>query len=123
MKKKVLVIGTVAATVLVGGWALAQTTGHGPGGFGPPFMRGEGHGGMGPGIMQHMGQAMGKDMMQHKAARMGWHDARHSMGPGMMHGGAGPKQFDPARIETLKTELAHHCRPGAGLDQIRQGSR
>ena len=27
------------------------------------------------------------------------------MGPGMMHGGAGPTPFDPARIETLKTEL------------------
>jgi LTXXQ motif family protein len=85
MKKKVLVIGAVAATVvLVGGWALAQTAGHGPGGFGPPFMRGEGHGSMGPGMMQHKGGGMG---------------------PGMMHGGAGPMQFDPARIGTLKTEL------------------
>jgi hypothetical protein len=27
------------------------------------------------------------------------------MGPGMMHGGAGPMGFDPARLETLKTEL------------------
>ena len=85
MKKKVLVIGAVAATVvLVGGWALAQTAGHGPGGFGPPFMRGEGHGGMGSGMMQHKGGGMG---------------------PGMMHGGAGPMQFDSARIRTLKTEL------------------
>ena len=49
MKTKVLVIGAIAATaVLAGGWALAQTIGHGPGGFGPPFMQGEGPGGMGP---------------------------------------------------------------------------
>ena len=53
MKKKVLLIGGIAAaTLLVGGWALAQATG--PGGFGPPFMRGMGHGGMGPGMMQRM---------------------------------------------------------------------
>ena len=49
MKKKVLVIGGIAAaTLLVGGWALAQSTGHGPGG-----MRGMGpgmHGQMGPGM-------------------------------------------------------------------------
>jgi hypothetical protein len=88
------VIGTVATTVLVGGWALAQTTGHGLGGFGPPFMRGEGHGGMGPGMMRHKGGGMGPGMMH-----------GHGMGPGMMHGGAGPTQFDPARLDTLKTEL------------------
>jgi LTXXQ motif family protein len=88
MKKKVLVIGAITATaVLVGGWALAQTTGHGPGG-------------MGPGMMQHMGPMMGKGMMQHMGPGMGG-----GMGPGMMHGGPGPMQFDPARVETLKTEL------------------
>jgi len=99
MKKKVLVIGAIAATaVLAGGWALAQTAGHVPGGFGPPFMRGEG-GGMGPGMMQHMGGGMAPGMakgMMHKGG---------GMGPGMMHGGLGPSQFDPTRIETLKTEL------------------
>ena len=48
MKKKVLVIGGIAAaTVLVGGWALAQSPGHGPGGFGPGGMQGM-HGQMGP---------------------------------------------------------------------------
>jgi hypothetical protein len=36
-------------------------------------------------------------MMQH---------AGRGMGPGMMHGGADPMGFDPARLETLKTELA-----------------
>ncbi len=72
MKKKVLVIGGIAAaTLLVGGWALAQSAGHGPGG-----MRGMGpgmHGQMGPGMRGQMGPGM-----------MG-------MGPGMMgmnHGSA-----------------------------------
>jgi hypothetical protein len=79
MKKKFLVIGGIAAaTLLAGGWALAQATG--PGGFGPPFMRGMGPGGMGPGM-------------------------RGQMGPGMMFGGAGPTFADPAQIETLKKEL------------------
>ena len=95
MKKKALIIGAVAtAAVLAGGWALAQSAGSG--GFGPPFMHGPG--GMGPGMMQHMGQGIGPGMgmMQH---------GRGGMGPGMMHGGAGPAGFDPARLETLKTEL------------------
>src|SRR5665647_686659 len=88
MKKKILVIGGIAAaTLFVGGWALAQATG--PGGFGPPFMRGMGPGGMGPG-------GMGPGMMQH----MG-----RGMGPGMMFGGAGPTFADPAQIETLKKDL------------------
>jgi len=83
MKRKVLITGAVAAAaILAGGWALAQSVGHGPGGFGPPFM--QGYGDMGPGMMQHMGRGMG---------------------PGMMHGGAGPTQFDPARLDTLKSEL------------------
>ncbi len=88
MKKKVLLIGSIAAaTVLVGGWALAQATG--PGGFGPPFMRGMGHGGMGPGMMmQHMGSGM------------------HSgMGPGMMSGAPGAIFANQVQIETLKKEL------------------
>lgn len=58
MKKKVLVIGGfVAATVLVGGWALAQSTDHGPRG-----MRGIGmgmHGPMGQGMRGQMGSGMG----------------------------------------------------------------
>jgi hypothetical protein len=101
MKKRVLIIGAVTtAAVLAGGWALAQSVDHGPGGFGAPFMQGHGSGGMGPGMMQHMGQGMGpgmaKGMMQHRGG---------GMGPGMMQGGAGPTPFDPARLETLKTDL------------------
>ena len=50
MKKKVLVIGgIVAATLLVGGWAFAQSAGHGPGGM---------HG-MGMGMHGQMGPACG----------------------------------------------------------------
>jgi hypothetical protein len=91
MKRKVLVIGGIAATALLaGGWALAQSNDHGPGRFGPPFMRGEG--GMGPGMHGMMGQGM-----------------HGQMGPGMRgqmgHGGPGLTFADPARIDTLKTEL------------------
>ncbi len=66
MKKKTLVIGGIAAaTLLVGGWALAQSADHGPGG-----MRGMGmgmHGQMGQGMRGEMGSGM-----------------RGQMGPGMM---------------------------------------
>jgi hypothetical protein len=103
MRRKVLLIGGIAAaTVLAGGWALAQTDGHGPGGFGP--------GGFGPGAMQgrhgQSGQGMGS---MHGRMGQGMHG---QMGPGMRgrmgpgpHGGPGFTQFDPARIDTLKTEL------------------
>lgn len=68
MKKKTLVIGGIAAaSLLVGGWALAQSGEHGPGG-----MRGMGmgmHGQMGPGMRGEMGSGM-----------------RGQMGPGMMMG-------------------------------------
>lgn len=88
MKKKTLIIGGIAAaTLLVGGWAVAQTVGHHR--FGPPFMQGQGPGGMGPGGMGSGGM-------------MGMHG---QMGPGM-RGGSGFAQFDPAQIETLKQELA-----------------
>lgn len=81
MTRKALLISAVAlTTVLAGGWALAQSVGHGPMGFGPPFMRGQGPDGMGPGMMK-------------------------GMGPGMMHGRAGLGFADPAELETLKTEL------------------
>lgn len=94
MKKKVMLIGGIAAaTLFVGGWALAQATG--PGGFGPPFMRGMGPGGMGPGMHGPMGPGM-----------------RGLMGPGMRgqigpgtQGGPGLTLADPARIDALKTEL------------------
>jgi LTXXQ motif family protein len=107
MKRKVLIIGSIAAaTVLAGGWALAQTGGFGPGGFGPPFMQGHGGPGM---MMQHkggMGPGMGKGMMQHEGMQhQGGAIGPGMMGPGMMQGGAGQFPFDPTRLATLKTEL------------------
>ena len=96
--KKTLIVGAIAAiTVLAGGWALAQSAGHGPMGFGPPFMRGQGPDGMGPGMMKGMRHGMGPGMMQ------GMDHA--GMGPGMMHGRAGVGLADPAQLETLKAEL------------------
>jgi hypothetical protein len=98
MKKKALVIGGIAAaTLLAGGWALAQSTGHGPGGMhgmGPGM-----HGQMGPGMHGQMRGQMGPRMHGQKGPGM-----RGQMGPGM-HGGPGQAQFDPANIDTVKTEL------------------
>lgn len=111
MKKKTLIIGAFAATtVLAGGWALAQSAGQGPSGFGPPFMRGQGHEGMGPGMMKGMGHGMGPGMMKGMDHGMGpgmmkGHGMMKGMGPGMMHGRAGLGLADPAQLETMKTEL------------------
>jgi hypothetical protein len=59
MKKKVLIIGGIAATaLLIGGWALAQSPGHGMGGM--HGMAAGMHGQMGPGMM---GMGMGPGMM------------------------------------------------------------
>lgn len=84
MKKKTLVIGGIAAaSLLVGGWALAQSAGHGPGGM----MRGMGmgmHGPMGPGAQGHMGQGMRGQMGPGMRGQMG----RGMMGMGMMGGNA-----------------------------------
>src|SRR5450759_1591334 len=74
MKKKILVIGGIAAaTLLVGGWAWAQSPGYGPGGFGPGGMMGM-RGQMGPGMHRQMGPGM---RGQSGPGMMG-------MGPGMM---------------------------------------
>jgi hypothetical protein len=71
MKKKTLIIGGIAAAiVLVGGWALAQSAGHGPGGMHGMGHRMQGH--MGPGMNGQMGPGM-----------------RRQMGPGMMEMGLG----------------------------------
>ena len=66
MMKKTLIVGAIAATtVFAGGWALAQTVGQGPMGFGPPFMRDHGPDGMRPGMMERMGHAPGMVGMGH----------------------------------------------------------
>jgi hypothetical protein len=84
MKKKALIIGSMAAaTMLVGGWALAQSADH----FGPGGMHGM-HGQMGPGMHGQMGPSM-----------------RGQMGSGM-HGAQGLTQFDQARIAALKAKLS-----------------
>lgn len=102
MTRKALVISAVVlTTVLAGGWALAQSVGHGPMGFGPPFMRGQGPDGMGPGMMKDMGHGPG--MTSHGMVK--GHGMMKGMGPGMMHGRAGLGLADPAQLKTLKTEL------------------
>ncbi len=82
MKKKTWIIGGIAATtLLVGGWAYAQSGGHGHGGFGPGFMQGQGHGGMGqmgPGGMMGMRGQMGPGMQEQSGGPRG------QMGGGMM---------------------------------------
>ncbi len=81
MQKKVLVIGgIVTATLLVGGWALAQSGEHGPGG-----MRGMG---MGMGMGMNMQGQMGSRMR----GRMG--SGMMGMGPGMMGMNGGSATMD-----------------------------
>ena len=81
MKTKALIIGGIAAVaVLAGGWALAQTAGHGPGGFGP--------GGFGPGGMHGMRGQMGPGANGMRGPR-GQGMFGGQMGPGMQ-GEAGP---------------------------------
>src|SRR6266545_2663033 len=87
MKKTVLVIGGIAAaSILVGGWALAQSAGHGPGSFGP--------GGFGPGGMMGMRGQMGPGMR----GQIG--PGTTGMGPGMMgmsHGSATMSEHNDIR--------------------------
>ena len=91
MKKKVLWFGSIAAaTILVGGWAFAQSPG-----FGPDGMRAM-HEQMGPGMHGPMGSGMHGQMGS---------GMRGPMGPGAMHGGPDLTKFDPAQIEILKAEL------------------
>jgi hypothetical protein len=86
MRKKILVIGGLAAaTLLVGGWALAQSTDYGPG-----RMRGMGmgmQGQMGPGMHGPMGPVMRGQM---GSGMMGMGPGMMGMGPGMigMNGGS-----------------------------------
>ena len=73
MKKKILIIGGIAAaTLLAGGWALAQSTDHGPRG-----MRG-----MGMGMQGQMGPGMNGQMGPGRRGQMG--PGMMGMGPGMM---------------------------------------
>jgi hypothetical protein len=79
MKNKALVIGSIAAaTLLAGGWAFAQSTGHGLGGI---HVMGRGmHGQMGPGMHGQMGRGrMGTMGMGHGSATPTEMDEIHSM--------------------------------------------
>lgn len=105
MKRKALIIGGLAISgVLVGGWALAQSFGHGPGGFGPPFMHGKGFQGKGPGMMQHMDPGMGK-----------------GMGPGMM--GMGHDQATMAQMGDIHALLINHDRIKRTVTNLSDGIR
>jgi len=98
MKKKILVIGGIAAAaVLVGGWAFAQSPGHGPGGMqGMQGMQGQRgprmHGQMGPGMGAGMRGQMGPGMHGQMGPGMGGQNGRGMMGMGRgmmgMHGGS-----------------------------------
>jgi hypothetical protein len=115
MKMKTLVVGgLVMIAAFAGGWALAQSRPHGPGGFGPPFMRGMGPDGMGPGMMRHRGGEMGPGMTRGGPGRMG-------MGPGMM-GGA----HDSATMEQMRdihALLANHDRIKRTVTNLPDGIR
>ncbi len=82
MKKKAIVIGGIAvATLLAGGWAFAQSTGHGWGGM---------HG-MGPDMHRQMGPGMHGQMGSEMRGQMG----RGGMGMmGMSHGSATAAEMD-----------------------------
>jgi hypothetical protein len=87
MKKKILVIGGVAAaTLLSGGWAFAQSGGHGGmrgmgmGMHGEPGM----HGQMGQGMHGHMRGQMGPGMRGMGPGMPGMGPGMMGMGPGMM---------------------------------------
>lgn len=114
--KKTLVIGGVAATaVLVAGWALAQSPGYGPGGFGPRFspdggpyrmgpgMMGDRDGGWGPGYTQDGGRGWGPGMMGGRGMGPGY---MHHMGRSMMGDGPGWMFADTAQLDAAKRELA-----------------
>lgn len=130
MNKKILMIGAlVATTALGGGLALAHSAGQGRGGFGPGYGSGDC---TGPQMSGQMGAGMRGPMGTGMQGQYG-PGPRGPMGPGMqgqygpgpqgmmgsgMYGqrGFGPMgpgwqggprfaMFDPARLDTLKTEL------------------
>lgn len=105
MKKKTLVtLGVVTAVILAGGWALARSLPHGPGGFGPPFMRG-----MGPGMMQQM----------HRGSSPGM--GRGMMGPGMM--GMNHDAATMAQLGDIHALLANHDRVKRTVTNLPDGIR
>ena len=106
MKKRTLIIGAIAASaMLAGGWALAQSVGQGPMGFGPPFMRGQGPEGVGPGMMRGMGHGM---MMK-------------GMGHGMT--GIGPDSATMSQLRDIHALLTNHDRIKRTVTNLTDGIR
>ena len=106
MKKRTLIIGAIAATAtFAGGWALAQSVGQGPMGFGPPFMRGQGLKGVGPGMMRGMGHGM---MMK-------------GMGHGMM--GMDHDSATMSQLRDIHALLANHDRIKRTVTNLPDGIR
>ncbi len=104
MKKKTLIIGAIATTVVVvGGWAMAQSIGPGPRHFGPQFTEAEGPDAMGPYMGHRMGPGMGHGMRQQGPGMM--HQKGSEMGHRMMQEGPGLTLTDPTQIEGLQREL------------------
>lgn len=123
MKKKTLVIGAIAtAAVVVGGFALAQSVGPGPGHFGPRFMETGSSEMMGFGMRQYMGGQMGMGMrMGPGMGRGATQGMGAGMGPGMMgmnHGSATAAEhadirelfFNHDRIKRTVTNLPNGIR-------------
>jgi hypothetical protein len=107
MSKKVWIISGVAAAaaVLIGGWAVAQSGGHGPGDFGRGGMMGM-HGQMGPGMHEQMrpgmqGQ-MGSGMMGMGGGMMGMN---HGSATASEHQDIGTMLFNNDRIRRTVTNL------------------
>jgi hypothetical protein len=109
MKKKTLVIGGIAAaTLLVGGWALAQSVGHGPGGMmGMRGQMGPGmHGQMGPGMQGQMGPGM-----------------RGQMGPGMMGMGMMGGNATASELSDLHEMFSDHDKIKRTVTNLPDGIR
>jgi len=109
MKTRTLLIGGVAAAgIMASGWALAQTTGSGPGMMQSMMQGMHGqtshgmHGQMGGGMHGQMGGGMHGQMGGGMHGQMGG-GMRGQMEPGRQ--GPGQAQFEPAQLDSLKTEL------------------
>ena len=111
LKKKIFVIGGIAAaSILVGGWALAQPAGYGPGNFDPGGMMGM-RGQMGPGMHGQMGPGMRGQM---GPGMMG-------MGPGMM--GMAHDQATRGQLQVIHTMLVNHDRITRTVTNLPNGIR
>jgi hypothetical protein len=105
MKKRTLVMGGIAAaaTLLAGGWAFAQSTGHGTSGMHGMGMQGE----MGPAMRGQMGRGM--------HGRMG------AGGMGMM--GMGHGSATPTEMDEIHGMLLNHDRIKRTVTNLSNGIR